>query len=271
MRVIYTLGMLMLAACAALEPQQPVAEQDPFAHKQMRARYGEDRITLRLKPDQSHITSEQQEYIANFASYYKEAKDTGFFVSLLLPPEMEDKGRLPDHSPSVKAAIASVIGTLQGMNINPRVITEIDTHQDPMNLEARAWKSIIDTSKTTPNSHEDFSRIAPAPEQLVRDIKIAVIAREYDVEATNCPSYGRFGWNNRSVVGNRILTGCAITKNTIAQVKNKASLVHGEPMDGTYDSSFDISRLRQHQGGTYAPDVSATLDNGGSGGASSTQ
>ncbi|MCE2964708.1 MAG: CpaD family pilus assembly lipoprotein [Alphaproteobacteria bacterium] len=243
---------LLLAACSSAG-QTPLNLQEPLEARKINTSYAEDRITLHFDYGQSSLSGDQAAYIERFVRYYGSAKDSAFFISLLVAPEDEEAGRLPAHDPSVSGAITQINQELLRNGVRARVIREIDTNIEPAHIHARAQKAIIDGSAGDPSAEGDpaLAALAPNPKDLMRTTKISVLVREYTAEAANCPKTGHWDWRTADAIGNGITLGCATSKNLIAQIKDKSVLASGKPLDDTYAPDAEITRLRQVQNGSF--------------------
>jgi type IV pilus biogenesis protein CpaD/CtpE len=265
-RALALTALLGLTACGGLPPQTPLQFQEPLVKPDFQASYAEDRITLRFAPGQSQLDMGQKDYIKRFVEHYKGSKHTAVFVSLLLPPEAEDIGNLPRHRPDILMAYQNVGAEVHGLGIRPRMLKEVDTFGQPHVTEARARKAMVDTAAGGNNPGDiDTSYLTPDPANLQRETKIAVIAREYEVQAGNCPQQGHWQWEGMKYASTGISTGCSVHQNMLSQIKDHSVLVQGEEMDPEYYSAFPVKQLRKVQDAEY-DSVFQTAKSGTSGG-----
>lgn len=241
----------LLAACTA--GQTPLNLQEPLEARKINTSYAEDRITLHFAHGQSSLSGDQVAYIERFLRYYVNAKDSAFFISLLVAPEDEEAGRLPAHDASVSGAITQISQELLRNGVRARVIREIDTNIDTAHIHARAQKAIIDGSAGDPSAEGDpaLAALAPNPKDLMRTTKISILVREYTAEAANCPKTGHWDWKTAEPMNNGITLGCATSKNLIAQIKDKSTLASGKPLDDSYAPDAEITQLRKVQNGSF--------------------
>ncbi len=241
--VLIASSILVLGACSR-PGQTPLHQQERLMKNNFIATYSEDRITLFFDHGTSHLSEQQRDYINRFVNYYKGAKNTNIYVSLLRRPEQEDQGRLPFYNPTVRQALDNVTREVRKTGVSPHVIDEIEFYPDPDTIDARAWKGIVDSA----GDHEKYADPVfnnyynPDMNLLQNYTKVAVIVREYEVEAANCPQTGYWDWPNIVHVSDGITLGCANQKNFLAQVKHPERIVRGKVMDSSVSSTRPIER-----------------------------
>ncbi len=230
------LGLTLLAACAG---QTPLANQEPFRKPEYVSSYAEDRVTLKFAPGQSQLNADQVGSIERFLTYYKTSKDSAFFVSVLRKPEEVELGVKPYHDPAVVAALQGVLNTVAGQDIKVNVIEEVEAD------------AVAAVPAATPSA-----KPADAP-TVTR--KIAVIVRQYDIRAANCPHYEGWDWRTAKPHSKGNITGCAVNKALLAQVKDKTSLIQGKPMNPAYASDYDVVKLKEVYTGTFEAEGDASV------------
>jgi type IV pilus biogenesis protein CpaD/CtpE len=237
---------LLVSACT---PPTPYHELEPLQKPDIVANYTEDRITLNFEARQTQLTEAQKSYISRFVTYYRDAEDSIFFMSMLIEPENEDPRRVPAFKPWDRDLLANMADYIESLGIKPRRIKEVDIRQDPALLEARAWKAVMDTA--TGDDEAKTAELAKAkvinPRDLQSRRKVAVLVRVYDIRPANCPEPGAYNMPGAEPIGTGVILGCATISNLIAQTKDKTVFVEPTPLDSTYNSGMSIQSLRALQ------------------------
>ena len=248
---IITICCFGLVACDDSFKQTPLFEQESALKPDFISQTTQDQIILQFDPYEPELTDNHIKHAEKFINYYKNAKDIAFFVVILKDQLDSAQNLLPDHTKQQYHAFSQVADLVEYHGIIAYHEQEFDTYNNPATLEARAMKAILDTAENHPvPSDEELLRYAPNPQDLERPVKIALRVKQYKVEAANCPRQGTWDWEKNDYTGSHLQLGCAIKRNLIAQVKNKASIVQGLPMDNYYNSAIAIRNLDRQGGST---------------------
>ena len=235
-----------LSACVLPDSlkQTPLEQQQTALNKEFYAYHSQDQIILQFDNVTPQLSQNHIDHIKKFVNFYGGADNSAFFVVLLQDQLDNVNSSVPAHTQAQAHAWQAVYDEALGLGILPHKVKEFDTFNSFTNTEARAMKAILDTAQYHPIPEDaSLAKLAPKIEDLERPIKIALRVREYQVRAAGCPRQGAWNWSENQYMGDGINVGCSIKRNLVAQVKNKASLVQGLPMDAQYSSSLSVEAI----------------------------